>query len=132
MSDRPLNNRHTRKRRCSFSELARSQRARLVKTAYELMQAIGEVFCPGGTRLELLDRALEHHTAGGAVSPAVGSTSSESSVSSCGGAGAGAGGAKRGHDQEEEEHNEGEKEDGKAPGAGGEGQQQSASKRTRR
>lgn len=89
----PSIDRHTRKRRCSFADLARSQRARVIKTTYELIQAIGEEFSPG-TRLDLLDRVFEHHTAkaGAAASPPGGRTSSESSVSSSedgGGAGTG-------------------------------------------
>ena len=52
---------YTRKRRCPFNQLARSQRARVIKAAYELVQAVGEVFCPGGRRLELLDLCFAHH-----------------------------------------------------------------------
>ena len=52
--------RYFRGRRSSFTQLARSQRARVVKATYELLQAVGEEFSPG-TRLHLLDRVFEHH-----------------------------------------------------------------------
>jgi hypothetical protein len=50
-----------RRPRSSFPLLARSQRARMIKATYELIQAVGEEFSPG-TRLELLDRVFKHHT----------------------------------------------------------------------
>ena len=53
--------RYFRKRRCAFVYLARSQRARVIKATYELLQAVGEEFSPG-TRLDLLDRVFKHHT----------------------------------------------------------------------
>jgi hypothetical protein len=49
-----------RRRRSSFTLLARSQRARVIKATYELIQAVGEEFSPG-TRLDLLDRVFKHH-----------------------------------------------------------------------
>ncbi len=52
--------RYFRKRRCAFVYLARSQRARVIKATYELLQAVGEEFSPG-TRLDLLDRVFKHH-----------------------------------------------------------------------
>lgn len=63
----------------------------MIKTTYELIQAIGEEFSPG-TRLALLDRVFEYHMAPTVASLPGGSTSSESSVSSsddCGGSRAG-------------------------------------------
>ena len=53
--------RYFRRRRSSFTQLARSQRARVIKATYELLQAVGEEFSPG-TRLHLMDRVFEHHT----------------------------------------------------------------------
>ena len=52
--------RYFRRRRSSFTLLARSQRARVIKATYELLQAVGEEFSPG-TRLDLLDRVFKHH-----------------------------------------------------------------------
>lgn len=41
--------------------LARSQCARIVKVAYEVVQAVGEEFSPG-MRVDLLDRVFQLHT----------------------------------------------------------------------
>jgi len=51
-----------RKRRRPFSKLGRSQKAKVIKTAYTVIESVCDTFCPG-QRMELLDAiVLAHRT----------------------------------------------------------------------
>jgi hypothetical protein len=51
---------NSRKRRREFVNLGRSQKAKVVKTAYKVMESICEAFCPG-EKLELFDALAGMH-----------------------------------------------------------------------
>lgn len=44
-----------RKRRRDFEDLGRSQRAKVIKTAYDVIESVCDVFCPG-EKMDLLVR----------------------------------------------------------------------------